>query len=99
VPDEGLPQRAKQSTRQVYGLRPDSGLYPDGIDNPFNALDLRQSSLIQIPQAGYLAGNIYQLFRDSELFIYLRKFAIHGRAETMWIFENAIEEDLCKQKR
>jgi hypothetical protein len=31
---------------------------PDGIDNPFNALDFRQSSLIPNPQAGCLASTL-----------------------------------------
>ena len=32
---------------------------PVGIDNPFNALDFRQPSLIQIPQAGCLASTFF----------------------------------------
>ena len=47
-----------ESSRPVGSLRPDSRLYLVGIDNPFNALDLRQSSLILNPQAGCLASTI-----------------------------------------
>ena len=68
--DEGLPKIVKQCTRQVYGVRPDSGLYPVGIDNPFNALDFREPSLIQNPQAGCLASTdeeLNQSQRFSEL--------------------------------
>ena len=54
--DEGLPQRAKQSSRPFGSLRPDSKLYPVGVDNPFNALDFRQPSIILNPQAGCLAS-------------------------------------------
>jgi len=57
--------REKRSTSRwahdlqlVASLRPDSGLYPVGIDNPFNALDIRKSSLILNPQAGRLASTI-----------------------------------------
>jgi hypothetical protein len=49
-----------ESSRPVGSLRPDSGLYPVGIDNPFNALDFRQFSLILNPQAGCLASTIYR---------------------------------------
>ena len=47
---------AEKSSRPVGSLRPDSGLHPVGIDNPFNAFDFRQPSLIQNPQAGCLAS-------------------------------------------
>ena len=56
---------AKRSTiRQAHdlqpfgSLRPDSELYPVGIDNPFIALDFRQPSLIQNPLAGCLASTL-----------------------------------------
>ena len=42
----------------VASLRPDSGLHPVRIDNPFNALDFRQPSLILNPQAGCLASTM-----------------------------------------
>ena len=43
-----------QRSRDSAHLKPE----PDGIDNPFNALDFRQSSLIPNPQAGCLASTL-----------------------------------------
>jgi len=37
---------------------------PVGIDNPFNALDFRQPSLIQNPQAGCLASTIDEIWSE-----------------------------------
>ena len=48
--------RQAHDLQPVGSLRPDSGLHPVGVDNPFYALDFRQSSLIQNPQAGCLAS-------------------------------------------
>ena len=65
--DEGLPQMAKQSARPAYGFRPDSGLDPVGIDNPFKALDFRKSSLILNPQTGCLASTMDEKMGFAEL--------------------------------
>ena len=67
---------AKQSSRPVGSLRPDSGLYPVGIDNPFNALDLRQSLLIQIPQAGRLASTFAKIMKYKIPLLILAALAI-----------------------
>jgi len=67
--------RQAHDLQPVGSLRPDSGLHPVGVDNPFYALDFRQSSLIQNPQAGCLASTF-----DKKM-----KLILEGINSILWI--------------